>query len=121
MRSLRSDVTCTEAVVTDHLVGNAVPCEVSLRLLDDRNGIGIVELVYFQEVAVVVNDNQIACITDAEQISADLSPGSVRDIMRHQCLSLLTGLMTAAYRTCRYVLFEISIHVRPEQTIPRSA
>ena len=109
------------SVVTDHLVGNSVPCEVSLHLLDDRNGIGIVELVYFPEVAVVVNDNQIACITDAEQISADLSPGSVRDIMRHQCLSLLTGLMTAAYRTCRYVLFEISIHVRPEQTFPRSA
>ena len=67
MRSLQSDVT-------NHLVGNAVPREVRLRLLDDRNRIGIVELVYFPEVAVIVNDNQIACITDAEQITTGLSP-----------------------------------------------
>ena len=71
--------------------------EVRLHLRDDRNRIGIVELVYFPEVAVVVNDNHIACITNAEQIIADLySPGSVRDIMGHQCSSLLTGLVTVA-------------------------
>ena len=102
-------------------MGRSVLVRLCLHLLDDRKGIGIVEPVYFPEVAVVVNDNHIACIIDAEQISADLSPGSVRDIMRRQCLSLLTGFMTAACRTCRYVLFEISIHVMPEQTFPRSA
>ena len=52
-----------------------------LHLLHGRHRISIVELVYFSEVAVAVNDNQIACITDAEQISVDLSPGSVGDIM----------------------------------------
>ena len=52
-----------------------------LHLLHGRHRISIVELVYFSEVAVAVNDNQIACITDAEQISVDLIPGSVRDIM----------------------------------------
>ena len=107
--------------MTTHLVGNAVPREVRFRLLDDRDIIGIVELSYFPEVSVVFNDNHIHYITDPEQISADLSPGSVRDIMRHRCLSILTCLMTAAYRTCRYVLVEIGIHVRSEQTFPRSA
>ena len=85
-------------VVPDHLVGNAVPCEVSLHLLDDRHRIGIVKLVYFPEVAVVINDNKIACVTDAGQISVDHSPASVRDIMRHQRISLLNGLMSVSYR-----------------------
>ena len=108
MSSLRSDVTCVlRSVVTEKMVGNAVPREVRLHLLDDRSRIVIVELGFFPEVVVVVNRNQIACVTDAEQISADLSPGSVTDTMRHQCISLLTGLITTAYRTCIYIYIYI--------------